>query len=105
MTDIDVADPEIRKTTPEELSELTGWTPALIRRAARQGLLVEMGILFVPSDIKPDEGTYMCALKPFMNWFRGEAQPKRQTTEDVVKSINLLQRREVAMKLLDDIAS
>lgn len=97
-----LTDPEIRKTTPEELAEITGWNKDLIRRAARAGVLVEMGVIFVPSDVNPREGTYMCALKPFLRWFRGDVATERQTTAQAAREVNFVHKVSTLRTLLDE---
>ena len=97
-------DPEIRKTTPEEIAELTGYSAHLIRRAGRAGLLVEMGVIYVPSETSSEAGSYMCALKPFLNWFRGDAIVARQSATDSTNAIAFLRKTELVKSLLSDVA-
>lgn len=97
-------DPEVRKTTPEELSKLTGWNKDLIRRAARAGLLVEMGVIFVPSETNPREGSYMCALKPFLNWFRGDAIVAKQMTHDAARELSFVHKVATIRDLFNESA-
>lgn len=99
-----MTDPDIRKTTPEELAEITGYSAHMIRRAARAGLLVEMGVIFVPSDTNTETGAYMCALKPFLNWFRGETIVARQSAIDTTNTIAFLRKTELVKSILSDVA-
>lgn len=105
MTTVSLTDPEFRTTTPEELSEITGWDARLIRRAAKSGLLVSQGIIYVPSETNPTTGTYMCALKPFLNWFRGQAVAvPTQTEETATKTVKLLHTLDAIRTLTEDAA-
>jgi len=97
-------DPEIRKTTPDEIASLTGYSAHMIRRAARAGLLVEMGVIFIPSETSSD-GTYMCALKPFLNWFRGEAIVAKQSAHDAAKEISFVTKVSALKHLFDESAA
>lgn len=105
MTTVSLTDPEYRTTTPEELSAITGWSRELICRAARSGLLTAQGIIYVPSETNPKTGSYMCALKPFLNWFRGQtvAAPA-QTEETATKAITLLHKLDAIRSLTEDVA-
>lgn len=98
-------DPEVRICTLEELAEISGWDIRLLRRAARAGLLEDKGVLFVPSDTNPERGTFMCSLKPFLTWFRGEAVAKRtQTSADTAKDLKLVHTISAVRDLLDNVA-
>jgi len=97
-------DPEIRRVTVDQLSEMTGIPAPLLRRGAKAGKFEDKGILFIPSDTNADEGTYLVALKPFLNWWCGRAVTARQTTDDTVQSIRRIQVAEQINALLADVA-
>lgn len=102
---ITFSDPEIRTCTIEELSQITGWDVRLLRRAARAGQLEDKGVIFVPGGTNPERGTFMCSLKPFLNWFRGDAVAKRvQTQADTTKDLKVLHTLSTVRSLLDDVA-
>lgn len=98
---ITFTDPEVRTATIDELAAISGIPVLTLRRMARQGLLKECGVIFSPSERNPEQGTYVCALKPFLNWFRGQATPVAQTTEASANAISMVHRIDLAKRALD----
>jgi len=93
------ADPDVRKTDVAEIATITGWTESMVVRAIRAGQLP--GCRYLPSEHGGTKGTYPCAFKPFIRWWRDGIEVGPAPTDDTPRLLRTFALTQTIERLID----
>lgn len=88
-----------RKTTPDEIAEVTGWDIKAVRAAIRAGELP--GCRFVPSGVSATSGSYLCAWAPFVRWFRDGVEPAAAPKDETQRFLHHIKTLDTIQNLIE----
>jgi len=94
---------EVRKTTPGEIAQVTGWDIKSVRAAIRAGELP--GCRFIPSGVSATSGSYLCAWAPFWRWWAIGVEPGAPPADETPRLLHRIKTLDTIRDLIESEAS